>query len=115
MHAVTSDRVDLRRGDGATRHPAAVEGDVVEAHVIREDDDDVRLPGSGSLARPLVPHHGLIHRGMRPPHAGHHEQNALPPADQPETSRGKSGHREAQNPCLQKQASARMVCHGNVP
>jgi hypothetical protein len=52
---------------------------------------------------------------MRPSHAGHHEQHALPPPDQQESSRGKSGYREARNTRLQEEASTRMVCHGNVP
>jgi hypothetical protein len=52
---------------------------------------------------------------MRPPHAGHHEQDALPPADQQESSRGKSGYREARNTRLQEEASTYVVCHGKVP
>ena len=53
-----ADGVDVWRRDRAARNTPAVEGDVVVAKVVSDDDDDVRLPSRlWRCGRPLLPHH----------------------------------------------------------
>ena len=96
--ALLAQRVDVRCRDSPAGDPAAVEGDVVEAHVVGEDDDDVRrtLP-RGGLCRPLRPGHRPVRRNVRQAVVGDHKEDRLPVRIGEARERRDGHHDPAQN------------------